>query len=1079
MVLAAPTLRAVTVSGHILTSTSSPAPIATVSFQQLYQLPITTMSAADGSYSLDLAPGCYNMSATSAAYGTILYPGTIRPDLQVGIEIGPTGLTGLVLKYPAGHSMGGTFTASGALPSVLGVALLGEHGELTNVQQYFTTATWGIPYVPDGKWVIAGTDFGYPKMYAPQYYSGADAPGAATVVNLTANLTNINFSLKPIPTISGKVSIPGGGFESGVSVYLYTRGGGSEYTTTDSGGNFTFSGGDLDPGYQGQIATWGSPAHPFVTALGNTTGTFPVSASDWLTASSGPNAVGTIAGQTPGTVKGHVVVAGTTTPIAGITVTTNDPVRLFRLGFNNWNSQPSAADGSYEIDGIQPGHRYTVSPSIPNTPSNYYYDASPLKSFFDLKAEIKLGVDIPLTLGGKIGGEITKLSDSSPVAFATVLIRSDCASGAISYGFTGSDGKFLSPPMPVGTYRYMVTPPASSGLGSIWNGSSATCTAAPGISVAAGATTTSNQALPAASVGPTGHKVTGRLTDAASANGLSSGYVEFYGTNFYFASVDPCGGYEIDGVLDGTYSVFVSSDGYRMLSQSDALVMAGADQVKNFSLTKLAGGITGNVTFDGKPVQGIKVCTTVGNNCAMTDSSGAYAILGLDTGTVNLIALAKDNFDYQFFDGKATLATADAVAVTNGTITTGKDFVMAELPADPGEPDDVGTPGVLSRPESDPGPPRLLPDAPQHRSIKDGEDSDWFQFNVTSGMIYKLTITAGGVTLSSPTVYVFDGTTKLPDAAAGAIVTASGWTATSSGTRWIGLSSGSAGSYTIALTVGAPGPPTPTVTSISPTSGPAAGGTAVTITGTNFAAGATVKFGTVAATNVVFVSATSITCKAPKLPAGLLYDVVVTNTSAKSGTLTKGWLADFLDVAQAYIYHGAIEKVFRAAITSGCGGGNYCPSQLVTRDQMSVFILRGEHGGAYNPPAATGTVFSDVTVSTPFAKWMEQFAKEGISTGCGGGSPPPYCPSQDVTRNAMAKFLLLGKHGSSFNPPAATGTIFADVHTDTTLAKWMEELKTENITGGCQAGVPLPFYCPTGTVTRGEMAKFIRATFGL
>jgi hypothetical protein len=269
------------------------------------------------------------------------------------------------------------------------------------------------------------------------------------------------------------------------------------------------------------------------------------------------------------------------------------------------------------------------------------------------------------------------------------------------------------------------------------------------------------------------------------------------------------------------------------------------------------------------------------------------------------------------------------------------------------------------------------------------------------------------------------------------------------------------------------------VTSIAATSGSALGGTAITITGTGFVSGATVTIGGVAASAVVFNGATSISCKAPALAAGVLYDVVVTNPSTLKGTLVKGWLADFGDVPQDYIYHAAIEKVYRAAITSGCGGGNYCPEQLVTRDQMSVFILRGEHGGSFNPPPPTGTVFSDVHVDTPFAKWMEQFAKEGISTGCAGGSPPPYCPSDDVTRDAMAKFLLLGKHGSSFSPPPATGTVFADVHTGTFLAKWMEELKAEAITGGCQAGVPLPFYCPTGTVTRGEMAKFIRATFGL
>ena len=55
----------------------------------------------------------------------------------------------------------------------------------------------------------------------------------------------------------------------------------------------------------------------------------------------------------------------------------------------------------------------------------------------------------------------------------------------------------------------------------------------------------------------------------------------------------------------------------------------------------------------------------------------------------------------------------------------------------------------------------------------------------------------------------------------------------------------------------------PTVTSVSPNNGPTAGGTAVTITGTNFAAGATVTFGGTAATNVVVVNSTTITATTP------------------------------------------------------------------------------------------------------------------------------------------------------------------------------------------------------------------------
>ena len=68
----------------------------------------------------------------------------------------------------------------------------------------------------------------------------------------------------------------------------------------------------------------------------------------------------------------------------------------------------------------------------------------------------------------------------------------------------------------------------------------------------------------------------------------------------------------------------------------------------------------------------------------------------------------------------------------------------------------------------------------------------------------------------------------------------------------------------------------PTVSSVSPNIGPVAGGTAVTITGTNFAAGATVTFGGTAATNVVVVSSTSITATTPAHAAGAVTVMVTT-----------------------------------------------------------------------------------------------------------------------------------------------------------------------------------------------------------
>ena len=82
--------------------------------------------------------------------------------------------------------------------------------------------------------------------------------------------------------------------------------------------------------------------------------------------------------------------------------------------------------------------------------------------------------------------------------------------------------------------------------------------------------------------------------------------------------------------------------------------------------------------------------------------------------------------------------------------------------------------------------------------------------------------------------------------------------------------------------------PAPTVTAVNPTSGPIAGGTDVTVTGTNFAGGAAVTFGGSPAASVVVVSSTSITCVTPAHAVGKV-DVVVRNADAQTGTLVGGF----------------------------------------------------------------------------------------------------------------------------------------------------------------------------------------------
>jgi len=97
-----------------------------------------------------------------------------------------------------------------------------------------------------------------------------------------------------------------------------------------------------------------------------------------------------------------------------------------------------------------------------------------------------------------------------------------------------------------------------------------------------------------------------------------------------------------------------------------------------------------------------------------------------------------------------------------------------------------------------------------------------------------------------------------------------------------------------------------------------------------------------------------------------------------------------------------VQQLVAEGITAGCGGGHYCPTDAVTRQQMAVFLLKTEHGSSYTPPACSSAPFPDVPCSSPFAVWIQQLVAEAITGGCGGGN---YCPTNPVTRAQMAVFL--------------------------------------------------------------------------
>ena len=200
--------------------------------------------------------------------------------------------------------------------------------------------------------------------------------------------------------------------------------------------------------------------------------------------------------------------------------------------------------------------------------------------------------------------------------------------------------------------------------------------------------------------------------------------------------------------------------------------------------------------------------------------------------------------------------------------------------------------------------------------------------------------------------------------------------------------------------------------------------------------------------------------------------------------LSKTWALhvgnSFPDVPQDSFYP-FIENLFHNNVTAGggCGAGLYCGEDPALRQQMAVFLLKSAYGAAFTPPAATGAVFDDVPVSSPFAPWIEELARIGVTAGCTVPVPPAlpsYCPTAPVSRQQMAVFLFKAFQGPNVTPADCVG-IFDDVPCSSPYSDYVEYQFNTGITAGCSVSPPL--YCPTETTKRKQMAAFLVKTFAL
>ena len=123
----------------------------------------------------------------------------------------------------------------------------------------------------------------------------------------------------------------------------------------------------------------------------------------------------------------------------------------------------------------------------------------------------------------------------------------------------------------------------------------------------------------------------------------------------------------------------------------------------------------------------------------------------------------------------------------------------------------------------------------------------------------------------------------------------------------------------------------------------------------------------------------------------------------------------FTDVPRSEPFYKKIETMLHHGITTGCTATTYCPGTPVPRDQMAIFVAKAMAGGGgarsrtgpvgrrLTPARPDGvSLFTDIAPTDAACRHVHYIASQNVTLGC---SPTTYCPTQTITRDAMASFI--------------------------------------------------------------------------
>jgi len=219
--------------------------------------------------------------------------------------------------------------------------------------------------------------------------------------------------------------------------------------------------------------------------------------------------------------------------------------------------------------------------------------------------------------------------------------------------------------------------------------------------------------------------------------------------------------------------------------------------------------------------------------------------------------------------------------------------------------------------------------------------------------------------------------------------------------------------------------PAPSVTKVSPSSGPSTGGTSVAVTGTGFTGASAVDFGTTLATSYTVNSATSITAVSPPGSPGKL-DVTVTTPNGTSPNA----------IADQFTYTVVPPAVIGVSPDSGPTGGGTAVTITGTDLSGATAVAFG------STPATSFTVNSSSSISATSPPESAAVVDVTVTTSAGTsttsaadqftfGSPPPPGPS--VAALSPTSGLTTGGTSVTITGSGFTGTTAVDFGTVSAL----------------------------------------------